>query len=58
MNIRYSSGWICPLCGRVYSPFQDTCPYCNNQDYVKTTGSGTGDVLLPEDYGTCSNDRD
>lgn len=23
-------GWICPKCGRVYSPFTQMCPYCGN----------------------------
>lgn len=58
MNIWYLSGWICPLCGRVYSPFQDTCLYCNGQDYTITTGTGTGDALPPQGYTTCSDDRD
>lgn len=22
-------GWICPKCGRVYSPFTQMCLYCN-----------------------------
>ena len=21
-------GWICPKCGRVYSPYHDRCNYC------------------------------
>lgn len=21
-------GWICPKCGRVYSPYTHMCPYC------------------------------
>lgn len=23
-------GWICPKCGRVYSPFTRMCLYCGN----------------------------
>lgn len=22
-------GWICPKCGRVFSPFTISCPYCD-----------------------------
>lgn len=34
-------GWICPKCGRVYSPFTHMCPYCvpdsmNNITYTST----------------------
>lgn len=56
MEFGYMSGWVCPLCGRVYSPYQDTCPYCNCQDTTITTGTGTGDVLPKESYNTSVND--
>lgn len=25
-------GWVCPKCGRVYSPLTQECLYCNNQN--------------------------
>lgn len=31
-------GWVCPKCGRVYSPFTSMCPYCGNET---TTTTGT-----------------
>lgn len=30
-------GWVCPKCGRCYSPFTTMCPYCNNGDWSKIT---------------------
>ena len=33
-NLNYEffapKGWICPKCGRVYNPYTNMCPYCNN----------------------------
>ena len=26
------TGWICPKCGRVFSPFTTMCPYCKGND--------------------------
>lgn len=30
-------GWICPKCGRVYSPFTPMCSYCGNEEIKITT---------------------
>lgn len=29
-------GWICPKCGRVYSPFTQMCLYCRNGNSYTT----------------------
>lgn len=32
-------GWICPKCGRVYSPYTQMCLYCNNETNHTTTST-------------------
>lgn len=34
-------GWICPKCGRVYSPFTQMCLYCkpNNTNTISNLGN-------------------
>lgn len=34
-------GWICPKCGRVYSPYTSCCSFCGNFDFSKVTCSTT-----------------
>lgn len=33
-------GWICPKCGRVYSPFTPMCLYCCNEKTNTTNNIG------------------
>lgn len=33
-------GWICPKCGRVYSPYTPMCLYCKNDTYTTITCYG------------------
>ena len=33
-------GWICPKCGRCYSPFTSMCSYCGNNNYNTITCFG------------------
>ena len=30
-------GWICPKCGRVYSPYTSRCSFCGNADDFNIT---------------------
>ena len=35
------SGWICPKCGRCYSPFTSMCSFCGNNWGTITCTNGT-----------------
>lgn len=43
-------GWICPKCGRVYSPFTQMCLYCkpNNTTNISNLGSLSNTTTIEE----------
>lgn len=36
-----SHGWVCPKCGRIYSPSTPMCFYCNNTESTTITATST-----------------
>lgn len=38
----YQTGWVCPKCGRVYSPSTPMCWYCGDEGNATVMTSGTG----------------
>ena len=43
-------GWICPKCGRVYSPYTSMCPSCGGNTKTTITCDSTNDDDWWEDY--------
>lgn len=37
-------GWVCPKCGRVYSPNTPMCFYCNNTEPTTITPISTDNI--------------
>ena len=42
-------GWICPKCGRCYSPFTSMCSYCCNNMNTITFYDGTFDTPMTKE---------
>ena len=37
-------GWVCPTCGRVYSPYTPMCYYCGGEQKTTTYTTSTENV--------------
>ena len=48
-NYLINSGWVCPKCGRVYSPSQSYCMYCNDHRIRYSTTTATPEWIYKED---------
>ena len=46
-------GWVCPKCGRVYSPLTPCCWYCGNTAVTYTTGTKITIGDTPETMKDC-----
>ena len=40
-NLSAPQGWVCPKCGRVYSPITPMCFYCGSEDHTTISTTGT-----------------
>ena len=50
-------GWVCPKCGRVYSPNTPMCYYCGVNDtqiYASPNTTGVNPEKWWKDYITCN----
>ena len=54
MKKSYTQGWVCPLCGRVFSPHIHMCPYCGpksgdtEQPYIEPNMTPVGGQKKPQ----------
>lgn len=39
-------GWKCPQCGRVFSPYLHTCPYCTGNEFLN---GPMGEATMPSE---------
>ncbi len=37
-------GWVCPTCGRVYSPYTPMCYYCGGEQKTTVYTTSTGNI--------------
>lgn len=44
-------GWICPKCGRVYSPFTQMCLYCKGETTIISNSCDRSNISVNEHYG-------
>ena len=49
-------GWICPKCGRVYSPFTRMCLYCGNSNSENTFTSANTPTITFDDILEANRD--
>lgn len=59
LNPHKEYGWICPKCGRVYSPSTNQCPYCGGacSPNIVYCGPNNGTVNVLDNIKLC-NDTD
>ena len=43
-------GWVCPKCGRVYSPFTSMCNYCNGESRTFANSTNVTTFLQDDDW--------
>lgn len=44
-------GWKCPQCGRVFSPYLHTCPYCTGAEILNEPTREAENKNEPENNG-------
>ena len=52
----YPTGWVCPKCGRVYSPMTPCCWYCGDANHYKITTTSSGEKIPRTEWKDCGGD--